>query len=332
MNPTSNNKITGFSLLPPIIVNKDKNNLSINASYHASIEFIQRAGIAAKLPMKTINTAIMIFLRYFASSTISINDNSSTHSINDICRCSLYVSSKIEETPCRLRDIMNATYKLTFPSQPLLNPNTTDWHEWKDKLIKLESIILNEINFEFNAVHPHQFVLHQCNELKTSVNIAKLSWSICNDCMYKRNIMLSYKPHEISAAAIYIASEFLSHTQMEYTNKNSNNNDNISPTSPHGIHHGLYDGTKQNNWWRKFDIDDDILQSICCLIMDLYESPFAKWKNDKNGNKKYMENVNGNVSDDELNIIKCKGSLKKGNDKYNNKHEISDNEDNDIKM
>ena len=88
MNPTSNNKITGFNLFSPEQLNRDKNNFSVNAAYHASIEFIQRAGICCQLPMKVINTAIMIFLRYFANNNIILE--SPQHSINDICRCALF--------------------------------------------------------------------------------------------------------------------------------------------------------------------------------------------------------------------------------------------------
>eukprot|EP01083_Nonionella_stella_P013764 38710_1 len=292
MNPTSNNKITGFSLLSPTVLNKDKNKLSVNASYHASVEFIQRAGIATKLPIKTINTAIMIFLRYFASN--DIDDEDREYSINDICRCALFSASKIEETPCRLRDVMNATFKITFPDRKLPNPNTTEWHKWRENLIQLESIILNEINFEFNAVHPHQFVLHQLNDLKTSTNVAKLSWSICNDCMYSRNIMLAYQPHEISAAAIYVATEFLSHCvdsnndedDHHNTSNSHSSSSNSTATSPtYGDYHhqsiSMYDGTKEPSWWRKFDVDDYALETICMLIMDLYEAPIAKFEDDK---------------------------------------------------
>ena len=178
-----------------------------------------------------------------------------------------YFHTKIEEHHCRIRDIMNATFKITF-IEKINKSNTLDWHKWKEKLIELESIILNEINFEFNAVHPHQFVIHQCNELKTSISIAKLSWSICNDCMFSRHIMLSYKPHQISTAAIYIAAEFLSNIQttndvgvgvgvgddesmMDGSSPNNHNHNQNNPVTPSSmIYDGTYDGTKEANWWR----------------------------------------------------------------------------------
>ena len=358
MNPTSNNKITGFNLFSPEQLNKDRNNFTVNAAYFGSIELIQRAGICCKLPMKTINTAIMIFLRYFANNNII--DNNSGHSINDICRCALFSAAKIEETHCRLRDIMNATFKITSPNTKLPNPNVIDWHKWKDRLIELESIILNEINFEFNAVHPHQFVLHQCNELKTSISIAKLSWSICNDCLYSRQIMLSHKPHEISAAAIYVAAQFLSDTPHFKNNDDDDiecviNND----SSPNN--HG-YDGTKEANWWRRFDIDDFVINTICMLIMDIYESPFARFeceddkkKKNKQKNKKKRRNNNnkgmndvseeeedegdaGNEDEDDDLMLKTPSPQKKKEESVKSggcgKEEMSDDdeEDNDIEM
>jgi len=301
MNPTSSNKITGFSLLSPSVVAKDKDNLSVDAAYHSHIEMMQRAGIATKLPMKTINTAIMIFLRYFAANDIC--DENQDYPVSDICRCCLFTAAKTEETPCRLRDIMNATLKITFPNQRLMIPNTTVWQQWKESLLKLESIILNEINFEFNAVHPHQFVLHQCNELKCSVNIAKMSWSICNDCMFSRHIMLSYKPHQISAAAIYVAAEFIANSPhlIMFHDEDEGHSNCTSPrytqppspryTQPHS-QQMVYDGTKESNWWRRFDIDDMVLEKICTLIMDLYESPFVKFEREDGGKRECAGNLN----------------------------------------
>ena len=305
MNPTSTNKITGFSLLSPSVVSKDKENVSVNAAYHSHIEMMQRAGIATKLPMKTINTAIMIFLRYFAANDIC--DENQSYPVSDICRCCLFTAAKTEETPCRLRDIMNATLKITFPDRKLMIPNTTMWQQWKERLIKLESIILNEINFEFNAVHPHQFVLHQCNELKCSVNIAKMSWSICNDCMYSRHIMLSYKPHEISAAAIYVAAEFITNSPhlIMLSDEGEGNRNNNCASPRYTPYQQPYDGTKESNWWRRFDIEDSVLEKICILIMDLYESPFVRFecedpqKGDNiKGSDHDHESVDGDEDDD----------------------------------
>merc|ERR1712176_1735640 len=163
--------------------------------------------------------------------------------------------------------------------------------------------ILHRINFEFNAVHPHQFVLHQCNELKTSTNIAKLAWSICNDCMHSKEIVLSFEPHHISAAAIYIASEFLLNTahldkqcddddmdNMMMSHSNSSNSSNMSSpiyrsfssnSNTHALSPQSFDGTKEPNWWRRFDIEDEKIENIGMLIMDLYESPFVKFEDEK---------------------------------------------------
>jgi len=286
MNPTSKNKITGFTLAQPSDDNKENGNekdFSSEATYHSSISFIRRIGIAVKLPMKSINSAIMIFLRYFASK--DINDEDTEHSINDICRCSLFCASKIEETHCRLRDLMNASFKITFGEDtPLPNPNTIEWQKWKQRIIELEGIILQQINFEFNAVHPHEFVLHQCNELKTHSNMAKLCWSICNDCFYLKDIMLCHPPHQIAAATIHIASEILAINGNEHVLKDLNGASATSPiyaplSSPQSV--SIYDGTKETNWWRRFDIEDDDIRRISMLIMDLYESPFVKFKQEK---------------------------------------------------
>ena len=149
-------------------------------------------------------------------------------------------------------------------------------------------------------------MISQMNELKTSnANMAKMAWSICSDAMYSREIMLTFQPHKISAAAIYIASEFLlnsihlttpsSVTEQDIKNEHtlahsngtspvyrsfSNQSSALSPLQ------NTFDGTKEPNWWRRFDIEDEDIRRISMHIMDLYESPFAKFKDEQKEKQK----------------------------------------------
>ena len=122
--------------------------------------------------------------------------------------------------------------------------------------------------------------------------------------------MLSYQPHEISAATIYVAAEFIANSphlimlnDEEEGNRNHRNTNGASPryTQPQQP----YDGTKESNWWRRFDIDDAVLEKICTLIMDLYESPYVRFecedvhKREYEGNGQSKKEDSGNENGDE---------------------------------
>ncbi|ETO07692.1 hypothetical protein RFI_29697 [Reticulomyxa filosa] len=98
-------------------------------------------------PVKTTNTAIMIFHRYCAKKK-ELTKQGNIHVSSDLClylcnilQCTcmyiygivfffflyfftLLFACKIEETPRRIRDVMNTTYRLQFPEKPIPIPMT----------------------------------------------------------------------------------------------------------------------------------------------------------------------------------------------------------------
>ncbi|ORX38608.1 putative cyclin-dependent protein kinase regulator [Kockovaella imperatae] len=88
---------------------------------------IQEAGIMLELPQSTIATAQVLLNRfYYVSSMLSFG-------VNDISISALYLSSKLNETPVRLRDLINTYIFLVarinhllslHADQPLASPST----------------------------------------------------------------------------------------------------------------------------------------------------------------------------------------------------------------
>ena len=269
MNPTSASKVTGFSLLSPSVVSRDKDSAEVNAAYHASISMMQRAGLAAKLPQKTISTAVLMFLRYFATNDIC--DASGEHSVGDVSRVCLLSACKMEETPLRLRDVQNVTLKVAQPQSAMLSPNTATWQRWKARLLALETHVLSELHFELNMVSAHHFVLHQCHALAVAPNVCRLAWALLNDCLLARRVMLSFEPHHIAAAALFVAAEFWAQCAGESESPRYDRHREAHRK------HGL-GAAKEAKWWRRFDVDDAVLHAIASLIMDLYESEFVSFE------------------------------------------------------
>ncbi|WRT68355.1 uncharacterized protein IL334_005331 [Kwoniella shivajii] len=81
----------------------------------AGCMLIQEAGVMLKLPQNTMATAQVIFHRFFYVSSFY------SFGVNDISISSLFLSTKLCETPIRLRDLINTYLFLLARIQHLLN-------------------------------------------------------------------------------------------------------------------------------------------------------------------------------------------------------------------
>ncbi|GFZ49440.1 hypothetical protein JCM24511_07560 [Saitozyma sp. JCM 24511] len=81
----------------------------------AGCMLIQEAGIMLGLPQSTMATAQVIYHRFFFVSSMH------SFGVNDISISSLYLSSKLNETPVRLRDLINTYIFLTARIKHLLS-------------------------------------------------------------------------------------------------------------------------------------------------------------------------------------------------------------------
>ncbi|WWD19001.1 hypothetical protein CI109_103458 [Kwoniella shandongensis] len=76
---------------------------------------IQEAGVMLKLPQNTMATAQVLFHRFYYMSSLC------SFGVNDISISALFLSSKLCETPIRLRDLINTYLFLLARIQHLLN-------------------------------------------------------------------------------------------------------------------------------------------------------------------------------------------------------------------
>ncbi len=64
-------------------------------------QLIQQAGILMKLPQRTMGTAQVLFQRFWYVTSFK------SFSSKDVCLGALFLATKLEETPIRLRDLIN---------------------------------------------------------------------------------------------------------------------------------------------------------------------------------------------------------------------------------
>ncbi|EIW67383.1 hypothetical protein TREMEDRAFT_33679 [Tremella mesenterica DSM 1558] len=185
----------------------------------AACMLIQEAGIMLDLPQSTIATAQVLLHRfYYVSSMLSFG-------ITDISITSLYLSSKLCETPIRLRDLINAymfllariKHLLALPAdQPLgFSFEPPGFHDevfwdWKDIIVSSEMQILKRLGFNMQVDLPYSHVINYCRilDLVFEKDVAQSCWSILNDALLTPSYVY-HPPHTLACASILLTTRLL---------------------------------------------------------------------------------------------------------------------------
>ncbi|KAF1741888.1 hypothetical protein MXB_930 [Myxobolus squamalis] len=74
----------------------------------------------------------------------------------------MYIGSKIQEEPIRLRDLINLSYKYIYPSKdpPSIG---NEYDKIKNSVIKCEFILSQTLGYRFNCEHPYKYLIHFLN-------------------------------------------------------------------------------------------------------------------------------------------------------------------------
>lgn len=167
---------------------------------------------------------------------------------------SLFLASKVEETPVRLRDLFACFDRLLKRRAGLdCSPLSDQRHQaWTEALKEAEVILLNKVGFEVYVDVPHKFILHFINYLHPTAReedsaisdmwhlLNQRCWNTLNDCLLSSRVLFQYTPSVIACTAIYLAANTL------------------ELVLPH-------------EWWQLFDVPNDTLYACAVDIQRLYK-------------------------------------------------------------
>ncbi|GAV02917.1 hypothetical protein RvY_13419 [Ramazzottius varieornatus] len=118
-------------------------------------DFIQHGGYILKLPQTAMATAQVLYQRFYYIKSFVRNDYLT---MGMAC---VYLSSKVEESPKRLRDIINVfTYVRQVICDEPVKPVILDYGyvNVKNQVIKCERRLLKELGFCVHVKHPHKLI------------------------------------------------------------------------------------------------------------------------------------------------------------------------------
>ncbi|KAF6718788.1 Cyclin-L1 [Oryzias melastigma] len=202
-------------------------------------ELIQSAGILLRLPQVAMATGQVLFHRFFYSKSFV------KHSFEIVAMASIYLASKIEEAPRRIRDVINVFHHLRqlrgkkTPSPLILDQN---YINTKNQVIKAERRVLKELGFCVHVKHPHKLIVMYLQVLECEKNqpLVQTAWNYMNDSL-RTNVFVRFQPETIACACIYLAARVL---QIPL------------PSKPH--------------WYLLFGANEDEIKEICVTTLRLY--------------------------------------------------------------
>lgn len=201
-------------------------------------ELIQTSGRLLKLPQTAMATAQVIFHRFYYIKSF-VKNSMEYHAM-----ASIYLSSKIEESPRRIRDVLNVFHHIKqVRTGKLITPMAVDenYANTKNQVIKAERRILKELGFCVHVKHPHKIIFLYLQALECAQSsLSQKAWNYMNDAL-RTDVFLRYSAEKIACACIYLSAREL---QIPL------------PESP--------------PWYVIFGADEQSIKAICVRILHLY--------------------------------------------------------------
>jgi cyclin T len=95
---------------------------------------------------------MVFYHRFFAFKSYEDHDRF------NIATTALFLASKVEETPRKLKDVVTEAYKTQYKGTPVPEPESRELYERKEKVLISERILLQTLGFDLSIEHPYRHV------------------------------------------------------------------------------------------------------------------------------------------------------------------------------
>ncbi|KAF5324797.1 hypothetical protein D9611_004496 [Ephemerocybe angulata] len=212
---------------------------------------IHQAGILLRQKQVAVATAQILFQRFWFVTSMK------QFGVGDVGMGALYLSSKLEECPLRMRDIINVYDVLLQRSSHSAGPKANQefryypmsyfgdtFYHLKEALVVAEMQILKRLGFNVHVVLPYNTLINYLRLLGLGGNqeVCSKAWGYLNDAL-QTPVYAMHQIPTIVCAAILLSTRHL----------------NVPLPS-----------TPPNCWWELFDTHWDDVWNVSGYIMRLY--------------------------------------------------------------
>jgi len=139
--------------------------------------FLQESGQKLRLPQLTIATAIVFYHRFFAHKSY---ESFCRFTIATTC---LFLASKVEETPKKLKDVVIETFKIQNTPKPPPEPDSQEFKDLKERILVSERVLLQTLGFDLTVEHPYRPLLAYVKSIQGTRDLAQVAWNFINDSL-----------------------------------------------------------------------------------------------------------------------------------------------------
>jgi len=170
-------------------------------------ELIQTSGILLKLPQTAMATGQVLFQRFYYSKSFVRQPMEVT------AMACIYLASKIEEAPRRIRDVINVFHHIRqIRAGKIIQPLILDpsYVRLKNDVTLAERRVLKELGFCVHVKHPHKIIVIYLQQLgyNNDKDFVQMSWNYMNDAL-RTNVFVKFTPEAIACACIFLSARKL---------------------------------------------------------------------------------------------------------------------------
>lgn len=242
----------------------------IDSNKKACLDLTFCACFRLRLDIEVASVALTILQKYMKSGLMNDVPKEEAQLVVTTC---IFLASKTEENPRRLRDVINVTHKLTWANE-VSNGNSSDetgvggggtmcldndYLLMKERVVHMEQRLLRCIGFDLEIGHPFCFLLHFTKFLNLPQDIVHHAWVLLVDSLWSPESS-SAKHQVLATAAIYIAltnetEALMKHPWLIKAHRSIEGASSMT-------HH-----SDETVWWHTLGVEDEELASACELIL-----------------------------------------------------------------
>ncbi|XP_071810585.1 cyclin-Q-like [Asterias amurensis] len=157
-------------------------------------QYMMEAGIKLSLQSATVASACTIYYRFFSVCNVTDYD---THLVG---AAAIYLATKVEEQPVKLRDIINVCYRILHKSESPLEIGKRYW-DLRESVVNCELLLIRMLKFNPKVTLPHKYLVHYLKSLGDWIEpdvwkttpISKMAWAMLRDS-YHSHMCIRIKP------------------------------------------------------------------------------------------------------------------------------------------
>ncbi|TRM64209.1 cyclin-like protein [Schizophyllum amplum] len=225
--------------------------------------FLEAMGGRIGFPRKTIAMAQLLYHRFHLFFPLK------DFIYTDVALAALFVSTKMQDTLKKPRDLLAVSYAVRFPELAAKTKHPTGEididtmdptvvEQDRQKLLAIERLLLETICFNFTSRLCFPYVIKVAKRLSAPKKVAQLAWRLAVDS-HRTLIPLQYPPHTVALGSIYVAALLSSFEQPH-------EEEHPDTTSSHDIAQMLHE---HGAWEASFQCQVDDLEAIAHALIDL---------------------------------------------------------------